>query len=42
MGTAARPQELVTVQGREGYEQDIKQILSRIPQDILVRLKHRL
>ena len=38
LGTAARPQELVTVQGREGYEQDIKQILSRIPQDILVSL----
>ena len=26
------------MQGREGYEQDIKQILNRIPQDILVSL----
>ena len=30
--------ELVTVQGREGYEQDIRATLDGIPQDILVRL----
>ena len=36
LGTAARPHELVTVQGREGYEHDIRATLARIPQDILV------
>lgn len=37
LGTAARPMELVTVQGREGYEQDIRSILAGISPEILVR-----